>query len=191
MIARDIVNNLYNRLPPNGHELVAFDTNRYALLHNFLKTPQLKAFSKSGISQKLSFRLTIITNKDPNSEEIVARTKEENADSFKEVALNMRWPRGIYSLSHVAMPFPVDDPLYGTNPSKATYNHVQLGNVYMRGERNVLRISEQDLMRLRCNPFWDYVESRIKNTIFKDNPKKAAITNSPVYTAKTAFYRAF
>ncbi|MHC4131086.1 MAG: alpha/beta fold hydrolase [Planctomycetota bacterium] len=168
VIAQDIVNDFYNRLSPNGHELVIFDTNRHALLHNFLKTPPLKAFSEPELSKKYPYRLSVVTNKDPNSDEVVVKTKEENTDSFEEIELNMNWPHGIYSLSHLAIPFPVEHPLYGTNPSTTPNDHIQLGNIYLRGERNVLRISEKDLTRLRCNPFLDYVKDRINAIIQED-----------------------
>ncbi|MHC5183262.1 MAG: hypothetical protein ACYSPI_03175, partial [Planctomycetota bacterium] len=55
-------------------------------------------------------------------------------------------------------------------------SHIQLGDIYMRGERNVLRIPEKDLMRLRCNPFWEYVKRRIEEAITKD--KQKVISNS-------------
>ncbi len=148
---------------------IGFDTNQKASLQNFLKDSPLKSFSESMISEKLGYRLDIITNKYPDSEQVIARTKDENTNIFNEVPLNMSWPDGIYSLSHLAIPFPKDDPLYGINPLKTPFRHIQLGNIYLRGERNVLRIPENDLMRLRCNPFWDYIESRIKKAILEDN----------------------
>ncbi|MHC4266147.1 MAG: alpha/beta hydrolase [Planctomycetota bacterium] len=171
VIAQDIVNDFYDRLSPNGHELVVFDTNRHALLHNFLKTPPIRAFSEPELSKKYTYRLSVVTNKDPNSDEVVLRKKEENTDSFEEVALNLNWPYGIYSLSHLAIPFSIDDPLYGTNPSTTPNDHIQLGNIYLRGERNVLRIAEKDLTRLRCNPFMDYVKDRINAIIQEDMNK--------------------
>jgi hypothetical protein len=141
--------------------LILFDTNQRALLRNFLKTSPLASLNESRMSENRNYTLAIITNKNSDSEEIIARIQDENTNSFNEVPLNMSWPDGIYSLSHLAIPFPMDDPLYGINPSKPHPDHIQLGNIYLKGERNVLRIPEKDLMRLRCNPFWDYVKSRI------------------------------
>lgn len=34
----------------------------------------------------------------------------------KTHALGLEWPAGVLSLSHVALPFPPDDPLYGRYP---------------------------------------------------------------------------
>ena len=104
----------------------------------------------------------------PDSKVVVVRTKGENENFFNDIPLNMSWPEGIYSLSHLAIPFPIEDPLYGTNPSTTPNKHVHLGNIYLRGERNVLRIAEKDLTRLRCNPFIDYVKDRINAIIQED-----------------------
>jgi esterase/lipase len=170
VIAGDVVR-FYNKLSPNGHELIVFDTNQRALLKNFLKMSPLASLNESGISDKRNYTLAIITNKDADSIEMIARTQDENTNSFNDIPLNLSWPDGIYSLSHLAIPFPMDDPVYGTKPLEPPRSHIQLGDIYMRGERNVLRIPEKDLMRLRCNPFWEYVKNRIEEAITKDKEK--------------------
>jgi hypothetical protein len=68
----------------------------------------------------------------------------------------------IFSLSHVAMPFPVDDPLYGITPDERENYGVRLGRVDPRGERGVLLVSVDDLMRLTSNPFFPYLEERLR-----------------------------
>ncbi|MFZ9024671.1 MAG: alpha/beta hydrolase, partial [Anaerohalosphaeraceae bacterium] len=167
VIAGDVVR-FYEKLSPNGHELILFDTNKRALLQNFLKTSPLASLNESEAYEKRHYTLAILTNKDPDSKEIIARIHDENATTMNEVPLNMSWPDGIYSLSHLAIPFPMDDPLYGTDSVKPHSRHIQLGSINMRGERNVLRIPEKDLMRLRCNPFWDYITDRIKKVIAEE-----------------------
>ena len=165
----------YETLPRNGHELIVFDTNQKSSLRAFMKTPPLGFFDESRRSEQLGYSLAIITNKNPDSAEVVARTKDEYTTTFQEIPLNLSWPDGVYSLSHLAILFPLDHPLYGINPARASQEHVQLGNISLRGERNVLRISAQDLMRLRCNPFLDYVESRVRKAIsLEDNRKKGS-----------------
>jgi hypothetical protein len=70
------------------------------------------------------------------------------------------WPTAIFSLSHVALPFPPEDPLYGaTRPAdpRALY----LGQPALRGERGLLTVGAADLMRLRYNPFYAYQERRL------------------------------
>jgi hypothetical protein len=69
----------------------------------------------------------------------------------------------VYSLSHVALPFPADDPLYGNRPSGLPV--LQLGAVAVRGERNTLAISQDSIDRLTWNPFYDEMARRITATI--------------------------
>jgi hypothetical protein len=52
-----------------------------------------------------------------------------------------------------------DDPVYG-GPSATESPGIQLGNLALRGEHGVLRVSGTDMLRLRWNPFFDYVQSR-------------------------------
>ena len=66
----------------------------------------------------------------------------------------------MYSLTHVALPFRADDPVYGaTRPDRQAL--IFLGKVELFGERGVLDIPAGDFTRLRYNPFFPYVESRI------------------------------
>jgi hypothetical protein len=79
--------------------------------------------------------------------------------------LGLQWPAGVYSLSHVAVPFPADDWVYGRPPEGAVGHGVQLGLVEARGERDLLRVPASQLIRLRANPFWGYVEERIRGAV--------------------------
>ena len=72
------------------------------------------------------------------------------------------------SLSHIAPPFPPDDPLYGRHdPGK---DRIFLGEVSIRGERGLLQLSPGWLIRLRYNPFYDYLEQRVVEWIEAANP---------------------
>ncbi len=76
-----------------------------------------------------------------------------------EEDLGLSWPEDVYSLSHVAIPFPPDDPLYGGRPAERSPG-LRLGDLALRGERGVLQIPASDMLRLRWNPFYPYVEAR-------------------------------
>jgi len=81
----------------------------------------------------------------------------------------LKWPGGLYSLSHVALPFPMNDPLYGKlKPDDSTMIH--LGSTDLRGERGVLQISAADMLRLRWNPFYPYIEKRALEFVRLGNP---------------------
>ena len=79
--------------------------------------------------------------------------------------LALAWPRFVFSLSHVAVPFPEDDPLYGLTPDPGEDYGVRLGQLEPRGERGVLLVSVDDLMRLKCNPFFPYLEERLREWV--------------------------
>lgn len=68
-------------------------------------------------------------------------------------------PVGAISLSHVALPFPLDDPLYGARPPGSD-DALHLGHIAFQGERGLLQIPADWLLRLRHNPFYAYLERR-------------------------------
>ena len=67
----------------------------------------------------------------------------------------------MYSLSHVALPFPMTDPVYGREDGAAPAQTIRLGLLSPRGERAVLSVPSDTLMRLTCNPFFPYLSARI------------------------------
>jgi hypothetical protein len=79
---------------------------------------------------------------------------------FADVDPGLSWPEGVYSLAHIALPFPANDPLYGGKPAGEGVA-IRLGTLAMRGERGVLRIPASDMLRQRWNPFYDFVESKV------------------------------
>ena len=108
----------------------------------------------------LPFAVTLVGNKGPESLRVVARRKPPySTDVTSEVELDEDWPAGVISLSHVALPFPPDDPVYGAQPPD-TGEGLFLGQLAIRGERGLLKISSDWLLRLRHNPFYEYLEAR-------------------------------
>ena len=72
------------------------------------------------------------------------------------------WPFGVYSLTHVAVPFSSDDPVYGANENpNSSYHGLPLGRLEARGETHLLTAPLSQLMRLRYNPFFGYLEQRV------------------------------
>ena len=47
---------------------------------------------------------------------MVERVTEAGATDEQVRPLGSRFPSGVFSLSHVALPFPIDDALYGLQP---------------------------------------------------------------------------
>ena len=84
--------------------------------------------------------------------------------------LGLSYPADAYSLSHIALPFPTTDGLYGAKPDPSENFGVRLGTVVPRGERNVLIVSLDSLMRLSSNPFFPYLARRIEEGLPAKSP---------------------
>ena len=111
---------------------------------------------------KLPFTLTLVTNASVDSNDVIARTKPAGAISTYDDEIELAWPGGLFSLSHVAIPFPPDDPVYGGAPQARTGEAaISLGSIIIRGERNLLLIPDNYFRRLRYNPFFAYLSNRV------------------------------
>lgn len=166
---RAVVANLFARLPAAGHELVLFDVNREVVAEGMVRNDPRTVFGPLLGEIERSFDLTVVANESEHSSRIVARTEVHGKDGYTAPIEIDDWPSGVYSLSHVALPFPPDDPLYG-GPAAAKSPGIQLGNLALRGEHDVLWISGADLLRLRWNPFFDYVRERVHEFMGLGNP---------------------
>jgi hypothetical protein len=102
----------------------------------------------------------VITNVAPHTLPVMEQRVAAGSTQASNRPLGMEWPRTVFSLSHVALPFPPDDPLYGYEAPIAS-NHVQLGHLAIRGENGVLNVPNWMLTRQRSNPFHAYLLERI------------------------------
>jgi alpha-beta hydrolase superfamily lysophospholipase len=164
IVAAAVASGLYEKLPPNGSELVVFDVNRLAVLDGFYGDPRTP-LEEMQRDPSLPFVLTVVENAGADSPAVVARTRAPSSREIREEPLGLEWPRQVYSLAHVAIPFPPDDPLYGEGAADASGSRVHLGDLSLRGEKNVLVVSATDLMRLRHNPFHSYMIEKIRLSI--------------------------
>jgi hypothetical protein len=156
---------LYARLPSNGSEIVLFDVNRSVKFG-----PLLRASADIALSQILpagpqKYRSTIIANADGGNGDVVERTIDAGAVAALTRKLGLSYPPDVFSLSHLALPFPVNDSLYGREPDPTEDFGIHLGLLAPRGERNVLIASMDMLLRLSFNPFFPYVKERIEEGI--------------------------
>ncbi len=158
--ASALVENLFARLPPANHELVLFDINRNVEASILLKNDPRTVFGPLLDKPDRGYLLTVVSNEAQDTNRAVARTTARGKEDYSAPVSLGEWPFGVYSLSHVALPFSPGDPVYG-GPAAEESPGIQLGDVALRGERGVLLVSGTDLLRLRWNPFFDYVESRV------------------------------
>ena len=164
---RAIVNALYVNLPANGSELVLFDINRSAKFGPLLRRSTDTLLDRLLPIPPRTFRTTIITNAGPGNAEVVERVTEAGATTEQTRALGLTYPRDVFSLSHLALPFPMNDSLYGLEPESADEYGVNLGSIATRGERGTLIVSIDSLTRMSANPFFPYMMERIEEGIGK------------------------
>jgi len=156
-----LMTTLYGQLASPGHELVLFDLNRDSETIEFVKPAQVTYLQTVGDRENLPYRLTLVTNRDADSKEVVARTRCAPKGCWSSEDLNITWPQNVYSLSHVAIPFAPNDPMYGSDATTAYVEDMRLGALQPRGERRVLLVPVEQLTRLRYNPFFSYLKRRV------------------------------
>lgn len=151
---------LYNYLTNAGNELVFFDINRHAGVGSLLINDPLKRMQALMAPTGTKYRLSLVTNENPRSRRVAVTAYEDGKRLAPPLLLPWRWPEDVYSLSHIALSFPEDDPYYGNSVS-AVNPGISLGNITPRGERGLIWIPANEVLRLRWNPFYPYLEQRV------------------------------
>ncbi|QYJ95214.1 alpha/beta hydrolase [Shewanella spartinae] len=189
-----VVSNLYGRLPSKQHQLVLFDINRQPLSLALVVSDPLTALLPSLSLDAPRFDLTLVQNRqavpernqerEPSQNELLKSLDEAEANRYRpgqvvvHQPLGLSWPAGIYSLSHVALPYPASDNLYGTAFVKGSHR-VQIGAAATRGERGVLGVSAAEVLRQKWNPFFPYLLARVDSFIQVRQGANATPSNEP------------
>jgi alpha-beta hydrolase superfamily lysophospholipase len=168
--APDLVRHLFARMPEISsemygnrqklHELVLFDINRFSEIDPLMKQNPSAWIEPMIDNEDQKFKLTLMSNKNRNDQHLVAYSRMPGSAGIETCDTGLSWPADIYSLSHVALPIPPDDPVYGVVDADESPG-ISLGQMALRGERNILQISAANMLRLRYNPFHSYMEQRI------------------------------
>ena len=113
---RAIVNALYVHLPANGSELVLFDLNRVRQVRSAVAQER-----RDRIVPAAARTATQLPHGDPH-QRVPGQPRGRRAGDgsgrqppSRRAALDLLYPLDVFSLSHIALPFPVDDALYGTH----------------------------------------------------------------------------
>ncbi|MCU0808692.1 MAG: alpha/beta hydrolase [Candidatus Contendobacter sp.] len=173
---RAIITALYQQLPDNGSELVLFDLNRSAKFGPLMRVSANTMLNRILPDPPRSFKTTIITNIHPDTSEVMERVTAAGATTEQTRELGLSYPLGVFSLSHVALPFPLSDSLYGMLPDPLEEYGVSLGAVAPRGERGTLIVSLDSLIRMSSTPFFPYMLERIEQDIIGSRPVSASET---------------
>ena len=160
-----IVSMLYNQLPANGSALVLFDINR-----NVSFGPLIRPSAESALDRLLPpaprrYRTSVITNAGPSQASMVDQDMPAGDTTAQVFPLALSYPSSVFSLSHLALPFPVTDPMLGLEPDLSEDYGIRLGTLGLRGEVGVLVLNAESTMRLTSNPFFPYLLQRVDNWI--------------------------
>jgi esterase/lipase len=158
VVVPKLITVLFDRLQSESNELFLFDINRVDWLGNLLN----RSFEQTVVPKlertDLPYRLSVLKNAQADSSQVVVQTRKGGA--WSEQSVDMSWPDGVVSLSHIAVPFPPEDPLYGSIDATAV-NGLSLGSLSMRAEPSALLIPSSFFVRCRHNPFYAFMEDRV------------------------------
>jgi len=166
--AREVVRGLLARLPRADHELVVFDVNRIDAVQGLIAPGPLDDLEAIRNATNEPFRMTLIASSSPDTRAVAAYTREAGAAAVTKAELGLEWPSTVFSLGHVALPFPPDDPVYGFALPPGPRPPFNLGAVAVRGESGALVLSLGSFSRLRSNPFFEVVRAKIAETLARD-----------------------
>lgn len=155
-----LISRLFDRLPDQGHELILFDINRLALVEHLLSKDPADQLEGLLAETDHTFSLTVVSNSMEEgvpSRRVNLRRREAGTMETIEKSTEMSWPDETFSLSHIAIPFPENDSLYGSGEGGKVPT---LGNRALRGERGTLLISPGEMLRQKWNPFYSWLEQK-------------------------------
>ena len=178
-----VMSSLYDKLPENGSEVVLFDVNRSVRFRTFLRVASYTALSRLLRIGPQNYRTTVIANASPDTAHTVERSVDAGEVDVHVKPLDIDYPQDIFSLSHVAIPFPVTDALYGIAPDGQENFNESLGTLAPRGERGTLILTLDSMFRIASNPFFPYLLQRVDEGIGK---MPGPVVKSPVRSHETA-----
>lgn len=159
-----LVKSLFQRLAPEGHQLVLFDINRFATVFQFLDPAMIRVRSELLSGGRMPFDLTVLSVASAEGDAVMEYRRAAGESIVTSNSLPLAWPPATFSLSHVALPFPPDDPLYGARPP-GEKGRPYLGRLAAQGERGVAAVPATMLLRIRHNPLFGYLVGRVDSFI--------------------------
>ena len=155
-----VFSGLYNRLLNPANELVLFDINHETGIDGLLTAKPMAQIQPMIGDVRHRYVFTLVTNENSMSRRVVVHRGKGTLPAESSDPLAWQWPAGVHSLSHIALPFPVDDPLYGVSDDVASPG-IALSKITLHGERGVINIPASEMLRLKYNPFYPYLEQRV------------------------------
>ena len=166
-----VIHALFGRLAQEGHQLVLFDINRAADASALYSPGAPEVMDHLLQGPPLPFDLTVLANSDAQSSQLMAVRRAAGTGETTRTTTGLFWPAGVFSLSHVALAFSPADPVYGS-VSREQGRIIYLGKYGLQGERGLLAIPSSSLIRLRHNPFFDYLATRAEVFLQADSTNR-------------------
>jgi alpha-beta hydrolase superfamily lysophospholipase len=164
--ATGTVDVLFAKLRGPQHQLVLFDVNRSETFES-VQRPAARELIERSVREQRAYTLHVVTNINRSDDSVVVHRLAPDG-TLREQPTNLKWPRDLVSLGHVALPFPPDDPVYGFKPGSGRDGIPSIGSWLLRGESGALTLSLGALTRLRSNPFWAVIDSQVGELVAAD-----------------------
>ena len=130
-----VVHALFNQLDANGSELVLFDINRLSGIEPFIDPAAATILSRLTDASPRRYGRSLVTNASQDSLDVVERSNPSGQLGIATRPLGLAWPPEMFSLAHIALPFPLDDDVYGRTPRPSSFDVVRLGTYSPRERR--------------------------------------------------------
>ena len=170
IVAADLGTRLFERLPGSGQRARRVRRQPQRLPRKPDRRPPRRAFESATSVPALPFRLTVVgnaTTRRPGGRAVDPRAGAARIYTARPTGL--AWPENVYSLGHLAIPTPVDDPMYGLRPRPAPGGlALPLGRGAPSGEAGALVIPTGFFARIRSNPFFAVIVERIDALVAQD-----------------------
>ena len=155
-----VVHAMFDQLEANGSELVLFDINRLSGMEPFIYPATAAVLSRLTDRSPRRYGRALVTNTDRESIQVVERSIRADQTEIVTRPLGLAWEPEMFSLSHIALPFPLDDEVYGRSPRPSSLDLVRWGHS-VRGVTRGADRSVETLMRVSSNPFFPYLAERL------------------------------
>lgn len=174
VVVPKLITTLFDRLTSDASELLLFDVNRTDALSNLLNLSFERTILPKLERTDRPFRLTVMGRSTSDSDQLSLKIRENG--QWTEQPTQMSWPHGVVSLSHVAVPIPADDPVYGDGTGECL---LTLGCIRMRAEPSALMIPSSVFVRCRHNPFYGFMEDRVIDWLSQRYPPATRVEATP------------
>ena len=158
VVVPKLITVLFERLKSHSSELFLFDIDRVGSLRNLFNLSFEKKIFPKLKRTDLPYTLTVLKNLRSDSRQVTVQSRD--GEIWNDQATELSWPEQTVSLSHIAVPIPPEDRIYGT-ATATVGTGLPLGTVTLRAEPSALLLSSSLFIRCRHNPFYQFMEDRV------------------------------